>query len=510
MSAFSKVPERALRIAAMLAAADSDTALCITSGSVLTIDLNGHTIDRRAEENGTADSAVITVLPNAVLTVKDSSPGASGRITGGCSPDGGGIINVGTLIVEGGCITGNRSTDKGGGIGNYSLLVMSGGTVTANSADKRGGGIYNGVKGRMTLVKDAVLGNSAPTDLEIHNLGAEETVGGETVFYTALTSYMDTLAVLPLIVLLIVLCFSVFIDNYLKSAQKRVMFIIIAAVLVLVLQDYFEYRVPADRIILRTLLGILGYSVRPVILALFLHLICPGRPFRAVWTAVGVNALIYLTALFSPLTFYFSGGHFHAGPLNSVCLVLSALLFFYCLFQTFRAFRPKKKKETWIPVFSLVMISLAVVMDYTVVYHYQPISFLTVAIVISCMMFYIWLHLQYVREHERALQAEHRIQIMMTQIQPHFLFNTLTAIRALCIKDSDAAARTIGLFAAYLRQNMESLDSSELIPLEKELEHTRIYAEIEMIRFPNISIEYDIVGEFSCLTKPNVVTQTIF
>ncbi|MBQ7187411.1 MAG: hypothetical protein IJR91_07245 [Ruminococcus sp.] len=203
MSAFTKVPERALLIAAMLAAAvcvlvfpvrltadaaepsagtaswselqealknagpggtvtltadvaaeGSDTTLSITSGSVLTIDLNGHTIDRRAEENGTADSAVITVLPNAVLTVKDSSPGASGRITGGCSPDGGGIINVGTLIVEGGCITGNRSTDKGGGIGNYSLLVMSGGTVTANSADKRGGGIYNGVKGRMTLAED--------------------------------------------------------------------------------------------------------------------------------------------------------------------------------------------------------------------------------------------------------------------------------------------------------------------------------------------------------------------
>ena len=34
-----------------------------------------------------------------------------------------------------------------------------------------------------------------------------------------------------------------------------------------------------------------------------------------------------------------------------------------------------------------------------------------------------------------------------------------------------------------------------LIPILKELEHTRIYTEIEMIRFPNIRIEYDIRDE---------------
>ena len=51
---------------------------------------------------------------------------------------------------------------------------------------------------------------------------------------------------------------------------------------------------------------------------------------------------------------------------------------------------------------------------------------------------------------------------------------------------------TIGLFSAYLRQNLESLNEAAVIPLSKELEHTRIYTEIEMIRFPNIRIEYDI------------------
>ena len=111
----------------------------------------------------------------------------------------------------------------------------------------------------------------------------------------------------------------------------------------------------------------------------------------------------------------------------------------------------------------------------------------------SCSLFYyIWLHLQFVREHEQALEAEQRIQIMMTQIQPHFLFNALNTIRALYAKDPPLAGKTLEDFSAYLRQNLESLRRSDLIPVAKELEHTRLYAEIETLRFPGIQVEYRI------------------
>jgi hypothetical protein len=249
----------------------------------------------------------------------------------------------------------------------------------------------------------------------------------------------------------------------------------------------------------RTIVTIYGYAVRPAILALFLHILCPDRRFRFVWAAVGLNAALYLTALFSPLTFSFPRGYFISGPFQPVCLIVCALLFLYCIYWTFRIFRPKEKRETWIPFFALLLISLSVVLDETVAYTGTPISFLTAAIAICCMMYYIWLHLQFVREHEKALQAEHRIQIMMTQIQPHFLFNTLNSVMALCNKDTKAAVRTLGLFSVYLRQNLEALDNTELIPLSKELEHTRVYTEIETIRFPNIRVEYDIRDEAFCI-----------
>jgi len=122
----------------------------------------------------------------------------------------------------------------------------------------------------------------------------------------------------------------------------------------------------------------------------------------------------------------------------------------------------------------------------------QSISFLTSAIIVGSVFYYIWLHLRFVREHERDLMAAQRIRIMMTQIQPHFLFNALNTIRALYAKDSPLAERTLEDFSTYLRQNLESLSQTDLIPVSKELEHTRLYAEIEMQRFPNVQVEYRI------------------
>ena len=58
--------------------------------------------------------------------------------------------------------------------------------------------------------------------------------------------------------------------------------------------------------------------------------------------------------------------------------------------------------------------------------------------------------------------------------------------------DPSKASYVAENFGTYLRQNLESLEYEGLIPLEKELAHTRVYSEIEMIRFPKIEVIYDI------------------
>ena len=146
----------------------------------------------------------------------------------------------------------------------------------------------------------------------------------------------------------------------------------------------------------------------------------------------------------------------------------------------------------WVPAFNALIIAASVALDSLVDYRNYMVTYMTIAVVSCSLFYYIWLHVQFVREHEQALMAEQRIQIMMTQIQPHFLYNTLSTIQALCRIDPEKAFTVTEKFGKYLRQNLDSLNRAELIPVSKELEHTRVYAEIEEIRFPNVHVEYDI------------------
>lgn len=78
---------------------------------------------------------------------------------------------------------------------------------------------------------------------------------------------------------------------------------------------------------------------------------------------------------------------------------------------------------------------------------------------------------------------EQRFRILMSQIKPHFLYNTLGAIQELCLSDPTQAMHATATFSRYLRGNMDSLSYTGLIPFEKELEHTRLYLELEKMRF---------------------------
>jgi len=82
--------------------------------------------------------------------------------------------------------------------------------------------------------------------------------------------------------------------------------------------------------------------------------------------------------------------------------------------------------------------------------------------------------------HSERKQSEYKISIMLSQIQPHFLYNSLTAIAQLCDEDPMKAKKATIDFSAYLRGNMDSLGDTELISIEKELSHVRGYLDLEV------------------------------
>ena len=308
--------------------------------------------------------------------------------------------------------------------------------------------------------------------------------------------YLEIQSLLPVTALMALLAFIVHMDETLRPGQRKTLRIIIFVVTSLILQNFLDYRlsVGSGHWLMRTLVDIYGYAMRPVILALFLRLIAPEKKMRWVWILIGVNAALHLTALFNlKICFRISeDNHYLAGPLTNLCLIISGILLFQLLVWTLLIFRSNVRRESMLLILVILLILTGVLLDESVGSFSQPVTFLTLAIVISCMMYYSWLHLQFVREQKKAMQAEQRIQIMMTQIQPHFLFNTIATFRALCRKDPGKAAEVAEMFGAYLRQNLDSLGTVGLIPFQKELEHTKTYTEIEMVRFRNLRVVYDI------------------
>ena len=97
---------------------------------------------------------------------------------------------------------------------------------------------------------------------------------------------------------------------------------------------------------------------------------------------------------------------------------------------------------------------------------------------------------QYYRQ--QAENSKLRAEILLSQIQPHFLFNTLGTISHLC-KDSPEAKNAILLFSRYLRGNIDVLSNEALIPFTREAEHTKLYLELEKLRFgDSLQVSWDL------------------
>lgn len=93
---------------------------------------------------------------------------------------------------------------------------------------------------------------------------------------------------------------------------------------------------------------------------------------------------------------------------------------------------------------------------------------------------------------EKELE-ESRIAIMLSQMQPHFIYNILNVIYYMCGKDPATAQMAISKFSDHLRHNLEALSQKELITFRKELDHIHTYLELEQIRFgEELSVVYDI------------------
>ena len=95
------------------------------------------------------------------------------------------------------------------------------------------------------------------------------------------------------------LTFTVIYDNHIQRDTRSVMLTIICLCFALIVQNYTEDVLSAGeaKVLARTLTAIIGYTIRPLVIVMFLHIVAPEMKHRIAWALVGVNALVYITAL---------------------------------------------------------------------------------------------------------------------------------------------------------------------------------------------------------------------
>ena len=216
---------------------------------------------------------------------------------------------------------------------------------------------------------------------------------------------------------------------------------------------------------------------------------------RSVWFRIAAGLwLVYIVLLLftqmSTLIYFFdTQGVYHRGAYYPVLLVPPVLIMLLDLLILQRRWqRFTKRQRAAFAVYILVpMLAMLIQMLFYGLYV------IVLGTAVSALFMFLTIQRDRAERYakQEAENAQLRVDIMLSQIQPHFIFNTLGAIGHLC-NDPEAKA-AVNRFSRYLRHNMDSLTQSEPIPFATELEHTKAYMELEQLRFPEeLQVEYDL------------------
>ncbi len=219
--------------------------------------------------------------------------------------------------------------------------------------------------------------------------------------------------------------------------------------------------------------------------------------------SLSVISVLFLVCAFVP---YFIYDYIYIS--NSYMWLQSVAYLFdiYVIYKISAEVIEKRKFAILYLVFYCIT-AIAIVIDNLYLYGYVAGS-VSWIMPIACCLFIglvLFVHIMdtfsFYKKAQTAAELEKELSdinmtLMLSQIQPHFLYNALNTIKYLTKKDPKTAEGAIVKFSSYLRANMDSLTQKEPVPFKKELEHVKNYIDIEQLRFgERLKIEYEISAE---------------
>lgn len=205
-----------------------------------------------------------------------------------------------------------------------------------------------------------------------------------------------------------------------------------------------------------------------------------------------VSSLVYLGSLYVPSFYHVENGQ-EVSSIPAYIFML-VMIKFACVCVIILIIRNRKvlnKHDTMLTVSFILIASVFSVFDEI---YKLCVSYVLMSLLIFVLYVRIDLHKGMLIERQGKEIAERETQVMLSQMQPHFIYNVLTTISSMCEMQNAIQARDmVNRFADYLRVNLDSLGKNRTISFEKELEHVKTYLWLEKVRFEDMfQIRYEI------------------
>ena len=233
----------------------------------------------------------------------------------------------------------------------------------------------------------------------------------------------------------------------------------------------------------------------PMLTVYLLH--CCGENARSSRLMQTVSALwtIYLVVLISALfvkgfTAVSPDNQLTRGPLYPIILLPLIAILLLNLAGTIQ--RRKQVSRNTFFSFLITVVPITIAMFVQLFIDVFPL--IDICYVLSALVMYGFaLSGQIEQDRRRQLEiANQRANVMVLQMRPHFIYNTLMSIYCLCDQDPQKARQVTMDFTNYLRKNFNAVASDSTIPFSAELEHTRAYLAVEQAQFEDmLLVEFD-------------------
>ena len=213
----------------------------------------------------------------------------------------------------------------------------------------------------------------------------------------------------------------------------------------------------------------------------------------AFWVGIGYYFLVYL------LRWFGSAGSWHS--LRVITYIIFEGIYGLCLWGTAIQNRESSVKYRLLTGAGLAALMLGIGLEnfthigYTAMRTARPL--ILGALVFSMLQATAVLLNVYDHIEEQARMArelsESRFRLMMNQLKPHFIRNSLATIRVITRHDPQKAYDLLYDFTQYLSYNIDSMQGSELTTFTEELRHIREYTNIEQEHMgQRLRMEYEI------------------